>query len=78
MLRILMYYSKNFPREVRKPRETLVKVLILSTVKPVVAVNEGPSAHLTSLLQLSTLSSLLWSSVQTVCEERLFMNPAYN
>ena len=70
---------ETFLRELRNTEKFQLEYLILSTVKPVVAVKRGTSTHLTSLLlQLSTLSSLLWSSVQTVCEERFVINPAYN
>jgi hypothetical protein len=70
---------ENFLRELRNTEKFQLEYLILSTVKPVVIVKRRTNTQLTSLLlRLSTLSSLLWSSVQTVCEERFFINPAYN
>ena len=70
---------ENFLRDLRNTEKFQLEYLILSTVKPVVTVKRRTTTHLTSLLlHLSTLSNLLWPSVQTVCEERFFINPAYN
>ena len=65
---------ENFLRELRNTEKFQLEYLLLSTVKPVVTVKRRTNTHLTSLLlQLSTLSSLLWFSVQTVKSDSLLI-----